>query len=334
MMCYKEQKNKELAIKVEKMTEQLPEFTRGYFERLGSPVTRKNNFGILLRFLIFLIDTKIIGKDTVLEITPEDMSLIKEIHITKYLNSLKDGRIENKNSKSSISTKLSVLSGFWTYLVNNDYALKNIVSEVNKNNYKKESTNRRGTGIKLPNPDDLARFQRQIKRGNGNQFNAARNQAIVAVFMATGIRSEELIGLDMKDLVLAGEEPYIMVLGKGKEEEQDEVFYREKYLKPLFAYLDIREKTLLEWGINSDAVFLSNEKKRMSKSSIDNFFIRYSNGTITPHMLRHYYGTKLYEKSKDIIFVQQQLRHGSIETAIKYYVQIDRKKLARVACGF
>lgn len=81
-----------------------------------------------------------------------------------------------------------------------------------------------------------------------------------------------------------------------------------------------------------NALFLSNERRRMSKTAITNFFTSYSNG-ISPHQLRHWHGTKLYEFTKDIVKVQRQLRHSSLETAAKYYVHIDESDIAdAVAC--
>lgn len=43
-------------------------------------------------------------------------------------------------------------------------------------------------------------------------------------------------------------------------------------------------------------------------------------------MLRHFVGTKLYNKTHDIMLVQRQLRHKSLETAARYYVHIARGK--------
>lgn len=61
-----------------------------------------------------------------------------------------------------------------------------------------------------------------------------------------------------------------------------------------------------------------------------NFFNRYSEGQIFPHMLRHWSGTKLYEKTKDIVKVQRQLRHSSLETEAKYYVHIKEEDIVNI----
>jgi len=93
-------------------------------------------------------------------------------------------------------------------------------------------------------------------------------------------------------------------------------------------YLHIRNIFVRENNIETDALFLSNERKRISKEVLTNLFKRYSDGTINPHMLRHLVGTKLYHKTNNIMIVQKQLRHSSLETAAKYYVHIDEKEIA------
>jgi integrase len=56
-------------------------------------------------------------------------------------------------------------------------------------------------------------------------------------------------------------------------------------------------------------------------------FEHYSNKEITPHMLRHYVGTKLYEFSgNDIHEVQDQLGHADINTSANSYVAVNKKK--------
>ena len=82
-----------------------------------------------------------------------------------------------------------------------------------------------------------------------------------------------------------------------------------------------------ENDVESNALFLSNERRRMSKTAITNFFTRYST-SVNPHQLRHWVGTKLYEKTKDIVLVQKQLRHSSLETAAKYYVHMSEDSIA------
>jgi site-specific recombinase XerD len=136
----------------------------------------------------------------------------------------------------------------------------------------------------------------------------------------------------MKDLYLDEERPYIMVLGKGKIEQYDKVFISQEAKQYVEDYLVQRNIFVRENDVESNALFLSNERRRMSKTAITNFFSRYST-EIFPHSLRHWVGTKLYEKTKDIVLVQKQLRHSSLETAAKYYVHMSEDAIADAMAG-
>ena len=47
---------------------------------------------------------------------------------------------------------------------------------------------------------------------------------------------------------------------------------------------------------------------------------KYSNGELTPHMLRHWVGSKIFENTHNIKDAQEQLGHASYETTANIYV--------------
>ena len=110
-------------------------------------------------------------------------------------------------------------------------------------------------------------------------------------------------------------------------EQYDKVFISQEAKQYVEDYLIQRDIFVKENDVESNALFLSNERRRMSKTAITNFFSRYSD-SIFPYSLRHYVGTKLYEKTKDIVLVQKQLRHSSLETVAKYYVHMSEDSIA------
>ena len=57
----------------------------------------------------------------------------------------------------------------------------------------------------------------------------------------------------------------------------------------------------------------------MNEKNIQAIFKNYSEGKITPHMMRHEYITLLSKECNDIAFVQEQARHKSINTTIINY---------------
>ena len=90
----------------------------------------------------------------------------------------------------------------------------------------------------------------------------------------------------------------------------------------------MRDIFIREREITNKALFLWKENKRMSKGAITSFFKRYSDGRIYPHMLRHWVGTDLYNRTNNIVLVQRQLRHKNLETAARYYVHMDESTIA------
>lgn len=323
-MCYKADKHRHLSLTLSEKLKDVPDFIAEFFDRYKSAATKNSNWGYIRDLLQWLLDKNYIKKENISQITIEDMNKITSNYVIKYLNELKDGITGRKNSLDSLCTKKNVFSAFWGYMFMNKYATDNIIRHIPSHLYKSEVTQKE---VIVPTDEQVEEFICNLNDGNGNEFNIIRNIAIVKLIMGSGIRSEELINLDMKDLYLDKERPYIMVLGKGKIEQYDKVFISQEAKQYVEDYLIQRNIFVKENDVESSALFLSNERGRMSKTAITNFFSRYSD-SISPHQLRHWHGTKLYALTKDIVKVQRQLRHSSLETAAKYYVHIDESDIA------
>ena len=253
-------------------------------------------------------------------------------NIIAYLDDLQNGVTVKKNAQSTIDTKKNALGSFWTYLSTHHYVYDNIVRLIPSGRFSVEQSNEE-TVVTVPTKEEIEEFLARLNDGNGNEFNIIRNMTIVKLILGSGIRSEELINLDIEDLYLTEEKPYIMVLGKGKQNKKDKVYISEVARSSLIEYLKIREYFIKENDFIDSALFLSNERRRMGKTAITNFFNRYSDGKINPHMLRHWVGTELYKRTKDIVLVQKQLRHSSLETAAKYYVHMSEDTIAEAVAG-
>ena len=325
-MCYKIEKHKEITIALSEKLKDVPDFIADFFNRYKSATTKNCNWGYIRDLLQWLVDKKYIQKNSISEIEPKDMDMITENHIIKYLDELELGINGRKNSLDSICTKKNVFSAFWSYMDYNEYVIKNIIMGIPKGKYKSESADDKE--VFVPTDKQIEEFLCRLNDGNNNEFNIIRNLAIVKLIMGSGIRSEELINMDIGDLFLDGDRPYIKVLGKGNKEHYTDVAINPSIIGYLKDYLVYREMFLRDNNVESEALFISNERKRMSKKAIASFFERYSNGVIFPHALRHWVGTKLYEQTNDIIKVQKQLRHKSLETAAKYYVHVSKDDVA------
>ena len=214
-MCYKEERHKKISLQLEEKLREVPDFISDFFDRYKSAATKNCNWGYIRDLLQWLICKGYINRDNVHEITKEDINQITSNQIIKYLNDLKSGITGGKNSLASICTKKNVFSAFWNYMFLNKYVEDNIIRHIPSHLYKSEITQKE---VKVPTEEQLENFICNLNDGNNNEFNIVRNVTIVKLMMGSGIRSEELINLDITDLHLNEEKPYIMVLGKGKIE--------------------------------------------------------------------------------------------------------------------
>ena len=140
--------------------------------------------------------------------------------------------------------------------------------------------------------------------------------AVFNLLKGSGIREGVLAGLNLSDLYLDEEMPYIKVLRKGKyrEIEKTPVYITGKAVINIREWLEVRNLLKIK---NSDAVFLNKNGKRLNEDNIQAIFKNYGNG-ITPHMMRHWYATVL-SNIGNVAFAQQQLGHSSPDTTINNY---------------
>lgn len=92
---------------------------------------------------------------------------------------------------------------------------------------------------------------------------------------------------------------------------------------------------------NLQPLFLSEHKdketnthKRVSTRAIQDFFEKYSNNTINPHMLRDYAATNMYSVSLNIVGVSKQLGHSDIKITGKRYVKPDKTSIIEALNSF
>lgn len=317
-MCYKDESQNKAALKLEEKIKDMPEFIQNYFVFLPSNKTKLSNWSYIRQLLEWLINQGIIKHD-LNSITPEDLDNVTDVNVVKYLDGLKSGLYGTKNSYTTIETKKNVFGGFWSYLYEKEYVKKNIITKQVSKKYKiKEERD-----VTIPTDKEVEDFLCNLENIK-SEIIATRNIAIVKLFMGSGLRIEELVGLDIKDLIVDNNDnPFVLIMGKGEQNEQKEVPINKLAYKYIDDYLKIRgfEKDIKQ----SEPLFISERGIRLAESSIRNFFKQYSNSKIHPHMLRHYAGTMLYKSSgNNLEMVREQLRHKDINTTAKYYVKNDK----------
>jgi site-specific recombinase XerD len=169
------------------------------------------------------------------------------------------------------------------------------------------------------------------KQLSQHQKQKTRDLAILTLMLGTGIRVSECIGLNIQDVDLKNDG--IRITRKGGKEVT--VYFGDEVEEALLNYLAER-KSILPASGHEDALFLSNQKKRLCVRSVENLVGKYTktvtpNKHITPHKLRSTYGTNLYRETGDIYLVADVLGHSDVNTTKKHYAALEdeRRREAR-----
>jgi integrase/recombinase XerD len=153
---------------------------------------------------------------------------------------------------------------------------------------------------------------------------AQRDEAILEVLYAGGLRVSEIVGLKLEDLKL--ELGYALVRGKGDKERI--VPLGKAAQEQLNTYLAEGRMVLLKGKI-SPMLFVRSGGGRMTRQRVWQMVKTASAGGrhASPHMLRHSCATHMVEKGADLRTVQTILGHADISTSQIYtHVALDRLK--------
>lgn len=312
-MCYKiDMQNKNAEKLNRKLNElNLPIYMRKYFTiKIDSKAGALNYLGVIVDLLNWFIEEKLIDKTNISDIEPSDFTDIMAEDITLYLKT----KEQNGMSPTTLETRKHMISSFWDYMSRvkgteikdkffKDVTYKGIPSGNNL-------TKKLPTEKQLNDMEEKIMWKKDIPVRN-------RNIAIFRVLRGTGIRESELAGLDLSDLHLDEDMPYITILGKGvyREMQNRIVYLSGTALKAIREWLEYR--STLDNIVDTKAVFINKNGKRTTEDNIKAIFKNYGNG-ITPHMMRHYYASVMASKG-NIVFAQQQLGHSSMSTTINNY---------------
>lgn len=324
-MTYKEKlQNKNAEILQRRFNEEsIPVFIRRYFIDLDSKAGALKYWGVIHDCILWLMDNQVIDKKPLENIVPDDFIDVDSQDIKLYLLDKEQQGL----TKSTVSTKKNILCSFWEYLVNsNKCSVRQNVVKITK--YKGKSSNY-NLVKKLPSEQQIYEMESKINK-KPDLFTRTRNYSVLQVLKGSGLRECELAGLNMDDLFLDKEAyesvhevmPCVKIIGKRaySEEEARLVCLTGNAVKILKEWCDFRQKMCDKMNISTDAVFVNKNGTRMKEKNIYDMFVTYGNG-MTPHMIRHWYATKL-ANAGGVEFAQQQLGHSSVNTTLGYYAKI------------
>lgn len=215
---------------------------------------------------------------------------------------------------SSISRILSCLRSFYRYAQREGLCAANPAAVIR---------NPKGKS-RLPKTLDVDQMN-YLLDVDADSLLGKRDRAMFELMYSSGIRLQELVGIDVKDIDLS--EGFAHVIGKGNKER----------LVPVgtAASTAIRDWLRMRGQFDlNDPLFISNRGKRLSPRSVQKRLKAYGikqldSSGLHPHMLRHSFATHMLESSGDLRAVQELLGHENISTT-QIYTHLDSGYLTKV----
>lgn len=327
---YFEQRNIDNTAKLRAIRRELPSFCNEFFvgiENRTSVLTRLAYAYDLRIFFNYIFNELPQFKNyNALNFTINMLSAVTTTDIEMFLEYLNLYYIDGKrfvNSTKTKSRKLASIKSFFKYFYNKDKIPADPASKV-------LTPKTQDKPIVRLEVDEITKLLDEVETGANlpsprqeiyHEKTKIRDLAIITLFLGTGIRISELVGLDVDDIDfnING----FKITRKGGN--QTILYFSDEVADALIAYLDERALNPELDGI--PALFLSSRKQRINVRSVEKLVKKYAKLTtplknITPHKLRSTYGTELYHETGDIYVVAEVLGHRDINTTKKHYAAI------------
>jgi integrase/recombinase XerD len=154
-----------------------------------------------------------------------------------------------------------------------------------------------------------------------------RDRAMLELMYATGLRVTELVSLDLSDIHVDGERPFVRLVGKGNRERQIPLL--EQPAQEISDYIKFARPRLVGES-NEPALFVNRRGERLTRQGfwliLKGYAAEAGIDQVTPHTLRHSFATHMLRGGMDIHKVQELLGHANISTT-QVYTQIDREHM-------
>ena len=245
---------------------------------------------------------------------------IKQIDIQRYFNTVKKDNGEPL-AKATLDMQKMILKSIFEAAIDNDLCYKNPVKNIT---YQKVSD-------KVEKHVWTKEEAQIVEEYCMNCF-----RLDIVIFLNTGIRRSELLGLKWSDIDFENNIMHIqraivqtkgkVVIDKPKSKTSDRYIpFSERFAKYLIKFRTDNEYVLgingyMNPGTYSSKYFPQFMKKLSEKTGVPE---------LTPHELRHTYGTIKREEGVDIYTIQRVMGHSDISVTASIYVHNDIEVLRK-----
>lgn len=317
-MTGRQESNEKTDFKTKKKLESQPRILTDYYYGMTgkTAITKYNYISYNIPFLDYL-------KRNSIDInTPGSFGKVKPSDITRYMEEeikyvYKNGK-KMEAAESTRAPKFYAIRNFFDFLINEGYVEHNPCANIEPPRIQDERE------VVAMDPDEIAVLKGNIPSG---QKTYNRDMAIVALGCTTGLRVRSITEINMGDIDFNNGS--IVVREKGNKERT--IYIGRNTSELLKKWISDRRKYYSD--VNTDALFISLKRNRISVNAIENMIKKYSRGInkhITPHKMRSSCATNLYEKTGDIYIVQEVLGHKNIKNTRRYAKVTDAKRRAAI----
>lgn len=333
VQTYHQSTSNQNTVKLRELLKTMPSFCRDYFRGIEPTTTAKTRIGYgydIRTFFRFLLSENPSFKNAQMtDIRLSDLDQLQPVDIEEYLEYLKyytyDGQVFT-NDERGIKRKFASLRSFFLYYQKRDLLRHNPTVVVDMPKLHDREI------IRL-DADEVSDLLELVEHGGDHlsgmkkvyyEKNKQRNIAIFTLFLGTGIRVSECVGLDIEDVDFKNNR--IRIIRKGGKEEY--VYFGDEVANALKSYITEERVHVKPREGHEHALFYSIQKRRISVQAIENLVNEYTSQItsfkhITPHKLRSTYGTALYQQTGDIYLVAEVLGHNDVNTTRKHYAAMD-----------
>ncbi|MCB0505017.1 MAG: tyrosine-type recombinase/integrase [Cyclobacteriaceae bacterium] len=235
-------------------------------------------------------------------------------HIRSWVITL----VEDGISPSSVNRKMASLRSYYKFLMKSGALKKDPTIQL-----KALKTSKR-----LPQFAQESEMQRLFDLVDfGNDFTGKRDELMMELLYATGIRRSELIALKVDSINLGKSQ--IKVLGKRNKERI--IPLNTEVAELIQKYLKMRDEA---FGNTNNFLLLTDKGEQLYDGFVYRKVKRYLGATTSlekksPHILRHTFATHLLNNGADLNAVKELLGHSSL-AATQVYTHNSLDKLKKV----
>lgn len=250
----------------------------------------------------------------------ESLRNVERIHILNHLSHLKEATMSSR----TVARHISSIRSFHQFLIRERVVDRDPTVHLEMPQMDK----------KLPNVLSIEEVDALMEVPDTTKANGIRDQAMLELLYASGMRVSECINLDMEDVNLTM--GFVRCFGKGGKERI--IPLGKSALESCKRYLSGARGDLAKPGITTDALFINQRGKRLTRQGFWKLLKQHAQKAgiqkeLTPHTLRHSFATHLIENGADLRAVQEMLGHADISTT-QIYTHVSKTRLKDVYSQF